>query len=41
LLVAAMDMFRHALAMPELERWRIHAGTFHCFGLVSAGDILT
>ncbi|KAF4335388.1 3 5 cyclic-nucleotide phosphodiesterase regA [Fusarium beomiforme] len=25
LLVAAMDMFRHALAMPELERWRIHA----------------
>ncbi|CAG1965045.1 unnamed protein product [Fusarium graminearum] len=27
LLVAAMDMFRHALAMPELERWRIHAGT--------------
>ncbi|KAF4468186.1 hypothetical protein FALBO_4918 [Fusarium albosuccineum] len=25
LLVAAMDMFRHALSMPELERWRIHA----------------
>ncbi|KAF4970122.1 hypothetical protein FZEAL_10105 [Fusarium zealandicum] len=25
LLVAAMNMFRHALAMPELERWRIHA----------------
>ena len=26
LLVAAMDMFRHALAMPELEHWRIPAG---------------
>ncbi|WAO88338.1 Phosphodiesterase [Fusarium falciforme] len=25
LLVAAMDMFRHALSMPELERWRLHA----------------
>ncbi|CAM1505625.1 Fc.00g112620.m01.CDS01 [Cosmosporella sp. VM-42] len=25
LLVAAMDMFRHALSMPELERWRISA----------------
>ncbi|KAF5717795.1 high affinity 3',5'-cyclic-nucleotide phosphodiesterase [Fusarium globosum] len=25
LLVAAMDIFRHALSMPELERWRIHA----------------
>jgi len=41
LLVAAMDMFRHALAMPELERWRIHAGTLYCFGLVSVARILT
>jgi hypothetical protein len=26
LLVAAMMMFRHALSMPELEKWRIHKG---------------
>lgn len=34
LLVAAMGMFRHALAMPELERWRIPAGelAFHMPG---------
>lgn len=26
LLVAAMDMFKHALSVPELERWRISSG---------------
>jgi hypothetical protein len=33
LLVAAMDMFRHALSMPELERWRLHAGTSYYFNI--------
>lgn len=30
LLVASMVIFKHALTMPELERWRIPAGKFVC-----------
>lgn len=32
LLVAAMEMFRHALAMPELEHYRVPAGRLSSFG---------